>query len=78
MPGSVTQQGNPRLRAARVALAWRLVRFEAQSPPVQERLALLAKGAQATGAARTKATVAGARQLAVELWRLHPGRGTAA
>ena len=34
----------------------------------------LGKGAQATGAARKKAIVAVARQLAVDLWRLHTGR----
>ena len=94
MPGRVTKHGNPRLRAALVELAWRLVRFQPQYPPVKKRLALLAKGVKATGAARKKAIVcspillpplvpcaaasAVARQLAVDLWRLHPGRGTAA
>ena len=78
VPGSVTKHGNPRLRAALVELAWRLVRFQPQYPPVKKRLALLAKGAKATGAARKKAIVAVARQLAVDLWRLHTGRCTAA
>ena len=77
VPGSVTKHGNPRLRAALVELAWRLVRFQPQYPPVRKRLALLAKGAKATGAARKKAIVAVARQLAVDLWRLHTGRCTA-
>jgi transposase len=45
---------------------------------VKKRIALLAKGAKATGAARKKAIVAVARQLAVDLWRLHTGRCTAA
>jgi hypothetical protein len=39
-------------------------------------LAVLAKGARATGAQRKKAIVAVARQLAVDLWRRHTGRCT--
>jgi hypothetical protein len=35
---------------------------------------ILAKGALATGAARKKAIVAVARQLAVDLWRIKTGR----
>jgi transposase len=76
--GSVTKHGNPRLRAALVELAWRMVRFQPNYPPVQRRLALLAKGSRATGAARKKAIVAVARRLAVDLWRLHTGRCSAA
>ncbi len=76
--GSVTKHGNPRLRAALVELGWRLVRFQPQYAPVRKRLHLLAKGAKATGAARKKAIVAVARHLAVDLWRLHTGRATAA
>jgi transposase len=74
MPGAVTKHGNPRLRAALVELAWRLVRFQPGYPPVRKRLAVLARGARATGAARKKAIVAVARQLAVDLWRLHTGQ----
>jgi transposase len=74
VPGAVTKHGNPRLRAALVELAWRLVRFQPHYPPVRKRLAILAKGAKATGAARKKAIVAVARQLAVDLWRLHTGQ----
>jgi transposase len=77
VPGSVTKHGNPRLRAALVELAWRLVRFQPGYPPIQKRLAVLAKGAQATGAARKKAIVAVARQLAVDLWRLNTDRCSA-
>lgn len=75
--GSVTKHGNPRLRASLVELAWRLVRFQPTYPPVRERLALLARGARATGAQRKKAIVAVARNLAVDLWRLHTGQCTA-
>jgi transposase len=76
--GSVTKHGNPRLRAALVELAWRLVRFQPAYPPVKKRLSVLAKGARATGAARKKAIIAVARHLAVDLWRLHTGRCTPA
>ncbi len=76
--GSVTKRGNPRLRAALVECAWRMVRFQPQYPPVKKRLRVLAKGAPATGAQRKKAIVAVARRLAVDLWRVHTGRCTAA
>jgi transposase len=78
VPGSVTKRGNPRLRAALVECAWRMVRFQPLYPPVNRRLGLLAKGARATGAQRKKAIVAVARHLAVDLWRLHTGRCSAA
>lgn len=77
IPGSVTKRGNPRIRAALVECAWRLVRFQPQYPPVKKRLHLLAKGARATGAVRKKAIVAVARRLAVDLWRVHTGRKSA-
>jgi len=77
MPGSVTKHGNPRLRAALVELAWRMVRFQPNYGPVKKRLGILAKGARAIGPERKKAIVAVARQLAVDLWRLNTGRSTA-
>jgi transposase len=77
VPGSVTKRGNPRVRAALVECAWRMVRFQPYYPPVQKRLALLAKGSRALGSVRKKAIVAVARRLAVDLWRLHTGRSTA-
>jgi transposase len=70
----VTKHGNPRVRAALVEAAWRLVRFQPNYPPVRKWRRILAKGALATGAARKKAIVAVARQLAVDLWRIHTGR----
>src|SRR5580765_4348715 len=76
--GSVTKHGNPRLRAALVECAWRLVRFQPQYPPMKQRLHLLAKGARATGSVRKKAIVAVARRLAVDLWRIHSGQCDAA
>ena len=70
----ITKHGNPRLRAALVELAWRLVRFQPNYQPVVQWRLTLAKGALATGAARKKAIVAVARQLAVDLWRIRTGR----
>ena len=55
-------------------LAWRLVRFQPEYKPVVKWRRVLAKGALATGAARKKAIVAVARQLAVDLWRIRTGR----
>lgn len=70
----VTKHGNPRLRAALVETAWRLVRFQPEYHAVKKWYHLLSKGALATGAARKKAIVAVARQLAVDLWRIRTGR----
>jgi transposase len=72
----VTKHGNPRLRAALVELAWRLVRFQPSYKAVRKWRAILNKGALATGAARKKAIVAVARQLAIDLWRIKTGRLT--
>src|SRR5438874_157189 len=70
----VTKHGNPRLRAALVELAWRMVRFQPNYKLILKWRALLAKGTLASGAARKKAIVAVARQLAVDLWRIRTGR----
>jgi transposase len=72
----VTKHGNPRLRAALVELAWRLVRFQPNYKAVLKWRRILARGAMATGAARKKAIVAVARQLAIDLWRIRTGRCT--
>jgi len=74
----VTKHGNPRLRAALVETAWRLVRFQPEYRAVVQWRHLLGKGALATGAARKKAITAVARQLAVDLWRVRTGRVRAA
>jgi len=73
----VTKHGNPRLRAALVETAWRMVRFQPNYKPVRKWTETLHKGALATKAARKKAIVAVARQLAVDLWRIRTGRVTA-
>jgi len=72
----VTKHGNPRLRAALVELAWRLVRFQPNYRAVCKWKDRLKKGQLTTGAARKKAIVALARQLAVDLWRVRTGRLT--
>jgi transposase len=74
MQGCVTKHGNPRLRAALVEMAWRLVRFQPEYRAIVKWRRVLRKGALATGAARKKAIVAVARQLAVDLWRIRTGR----
>ncbi|MBE7497585.1 MAG: IS110 family transposase [Verrucomicrobiaceae bacterium] len=74
--GHVTKHGNPRLRAALVECAWRLVRFQPQYPPVRKRMHLLGKGARATGAARKKAIVTVARHRRRSL--AHPRTDTSA
>ena len=55
-------------------LAWRLVRFQPNYKAIVKWRQILVKGALATGAARKKAIVAVARQLAVDLWRIKTGR----
>jgi transposase len=70
----VTKHGNPRLRAALVEAAWRLVRFQPNYKPIAKWRRILSKGALATRAARKKAIVAVARQLAVDLWRIRTDR----
>jgi transposase len=74
LQGCVTKHGNPRLRAALVELAWRMVRFQPDYHAVRKWQERLAKGTLTTGAARKKAIVALARQLAIDLWRIHTGR----
>jgi len=73
----VTKHGNPRLRAALVELAWRMIRFQPHYQAVRKWNERLRKGQLTTGAARKKAIVAVARQLAVDLWRIRTGRLTA-
>ena len=70
----VTKHGNPRLRAALVEAAWRLVRFQPNYKPVVKWRQTLCQGALATKAARKKAIVAVARRLAVDLWRIRTSR----
>jgi transposase len=71
--GSITKHGNPRLRRLMVELAWRVSRFQPDYRGMRRWRALL-EDRKASGAARKKAIVALARQLAVDLWRMATGR----
>jgi transposase len=71
--GSVTKHGNPRLRHVLIETAWRLVRYQPGYRAVQRWSTIFHTPARST-AARKKAIVAVARQLAVDLWRIATGR----
>jgi len=73
--GPISKCGRPRLRHALIEAAWRLVGFQPHYGPVKKWAAVMAAGNRP---ARKKAAVAIARQLAVDLWRIHTGRCTAA
>lgn len=70
---SITKHGNVRLRTALVELAWRLARWQPDCPLIQKWRGVLGNP-KATRAARKKAIVAIARQMAVDLWRWRTGR----
>jgi transposase len=77
--GAITKHGSPRLRRLMILLAWRVVLFQPEYRGCQRWKHILGKGVPKTsGAARKKAIVALARQLAVDLWRLATGRTQAA
>jgi transposase len=71
----ITKHGNVRLRTALVELAWRLVVWQRDCKLVRKWWPVLGRP-QATRAARKKAIVAIARQLAVDCWRWRTGRVT--
>ncbi len=70
---SITKHGNPRLRAALIELAWRLLLWQSQCKLVCTWRRVLGNP-EATRASRKKAIVAIARQMAVDLWRWRTGR----
>ena len=70
---SITKHGNVRLRTALVELAWRLVVWQRQCTLVKKWWPVLGHP-RATRAAKKKAIVAMARQMAVDLWRWRTGR----
>jgi transposase len=72
----ITKHGNVRLRTALVELAWRMTLWQRDCKLVQKWQGVLGN-AKATKAARKKAVVAIARQLAVDLWRWRTGRAQA-
>jgi transposase len=71
--GAITKHGNPRLRRLLLEMAWRISRFQPNYRGLRRWGALLADR-KASLAARKKAIVALARQLAVDLWRIATGR----
>ena len=71
--GSISKHGNPRLRRVLIELAWRVVRYQPDYPPVRRWQAVL-QGPSA--GARKKAIVAIGRKLAIDQWRLATGRCT--
>jgi transposase len=71
---SVNKCGNPRLRETLVELAWLLLRYQPHYVRLKRWQWVFAKGSTATRAARKKAIVALARQLAVDLWRIFTAR----
>ena len=70
---SITKHGNARLRTALVEMAWRLVVWQPECKLVKKWAPVLTRG-RATQAAKKKAIVAVARQMAVDLWRWRTGR----
>ena len=70
---SITKHGNTRLRTALIVLAWRLVVWQPSSKLVQ-KWRLVLGNPRTSKAARKKAIVAIARQMAVDLWRWRTGR----
>ena len=69
----ITKHGNVRLRTALVELAWRMVLWQPDSKLVKKWQRVFGNP-KAARAARKKAVVAIARQLAVDLWRWRTGR----
>jgi transposase len=70
---SITKHGNVRLRTALVELAWRLVVWQRDCKLVRKWWPVMGNP-KATRAARKKAIVAMARQMAVDLWRWRTGK----
>lgn len=69
----ITKHGNVRLRTALVELAWRLVVWQRDCALVKKWWHVFGNP-KATRAAKKKAIVAMARQMAVDLWRWRTGR----
>jgi transposase len=74
--GSVSKSGNPRVRAMLVEMVWRMMRWQPGYHALRKWMPVLSDPGR-NAAARKKAIVAVARQLAVDLWRLFTGQTTA-
>jgi transposase len=75
LQGSISKHGNPRVRRLLVELAWRVIRFQPDYPPVRRWQKQLENKTGKGG--RKKAAVAIGRRLAIDLWRIKTGRATA-
>jgi len=71
--GSINRCGNAAVRWNLVEMVWRLLKWQPQYEPVRQ----LARGLVKSKRARKRLAVKAARQLAIDLWRLHTGRATA-
>jgi transposase len=71
--GSINRCGNAAVRWNLVEMVWRLLKWQPQYEPVPQ----LARGLLKSKRARKRLAVKAARQLAIDLWRLHTGRVTA-
>jgi transposase len=71
----ITKHGNVRVRTALIELAWRLVVWQPGCKLVRKWWPILGN-CRASKAAKKKAIVAMARQMAVDLWRWRTGRVT--
>ncbi|MDF1756670.1 MAG: transposase, partial [Verrucomicrobiales bacterium] len=74
--GSINKSGNPRVRAMLVEMVWRMIRWQPNYHALRKWAPVL-QNPKASAAARKKAVVAVARQLAVDLWRLFTDQTTA-
>ena len=72
--GKINRCGNPRVRHALCEMAWRMVRYQPQYPPVR----MLVDKSALSPRRRRKLVVAAARRLAIDLWRLATGQASAA
>jgi transposase len=71
--GAINKHGNPRLRHVLVEAVWRLIQWQPQWVRWEK---IRVRFAQAKAPERKKLVVALARQLAIDLWRLHMGTAT--
>ena len=71
--GSVSKSGNPRVRAMLVEMVWRMIRWQPGYTALLKWAPVL-NSPTPNPAAKKKAVVAIARQLAVDLWRVFTGQ----
>ena len=72
--GSITKVGSPRIRTLLLEMAWRVVLFQPNYPPILQWAEQL-RGRNKV--LKKKAAVAVARRLLVDIWKMRTGRTTA-